>query len=316
MKVCIQILEILMAVIYMADAFHFSTPPRSSPCPPCNGVSYRHSQLSASFTESIFGWLPGYPKYKKSEIRQMTVSKEEREEVDKFIIEAKSIVDEADAAIALADSALAMDPEDVFIDWSEITITGLKNELKVHGLEASGKKTDLIARLTSYLLEVDPEKENENIAVSVPYNEAAKVASDSSDKMTFSDDDAAVKSKQVSLATAKSKADPVKVEVATNTQHNSPEDFKSKSVAELKVELRCKGLRVGGKKSELIQRLLSHSDSSSPEVPKTVQVVDTPQDFKTLTVGQLKIELRSKGLKVGGKKAELIERLEGAASVA
>ena len=52
-----------------------------------------------------------------------------------------------------------------------------------------------------------------------------------------------------------------------------------------------------------------NDDAFEPEIEEPVTEQETP-DYSSMTVAQLKDILRSKGLKVGGKKAELIARLE------
>jgi hypothetical protein len=47
-----------------------------------------------------------------------------------------------------------------------------------------------------------------------------------------------------------------------------------------------------------------------PEVVEQVTKESSNTDYSSMTVAELKDILRSKGLKVGGKKSELIERLE------
>ena len=56
------------------------------------------------------------------------------------------------------------------------------------------------------------------------------------------------------------------------------------------------------------------SEEVIEDVEEEVKEAPAPQtsngDYSKMTVAELKEELRSKGLKVSGKKAELIERLE------
>ena len=55
----------------------------------------------------------------------------------------------------------------------------------------------------------------------------------------------------------------------------------------------------------------SSSKRDSKESPES-NVVDALPDFETMTVAELKEESKARGMKVGGKKAELIGRLLGA----
>ena len=87
----------------------------------------------------------------------------------------------------------------------------------------------------------------------------------------------------------------------TKTMKNSPKKSpkKDKTVAELKVELRKKGLAVSGNKAAL-QRRLKKSSKKSPK----------KSSKKDKTVAELKVELRKKGLAVSGNKAALQRRLK------
>ncbi len=71
-------------------------------------------------------------------------------------------------------------------------------------------------------------------------------------------------------------------------------DYESRTVFELKDELRRLDASVTGNKPELIQRLR-----------------DAKKDYSEMTVVELKDELRRRGLVVKGLKQDLIERLEG-----
>ena len=70
------------------------------------------------------------------------------------------------------------------------------------------------------------------------------------------------------------------------------------TIAQLKEELRKRDLRVGGRKADLVARLVGQG------------AVDGTADYSRRTVAWLKDELRSRGLRVGGTKAELIARLQ------
>ena len=79
------------------------------------------------------------------------------------------------------------------------------------------------------------------------------------------------------------------------------QSLKKKTVVELKAILRERGLKVSGRKAELIERLTTLIQFS--------QVVLEEHILKKNTVVDLKEMLRDRGLKVSGRKAELIERL-------
>lgn len=81
----------------------------------------------------------------------------------------------------------------------------------------------------------------------------------------------------------------------------------SLSIKDLKDKLRSKNLKVSGKKDELIKRLNdSESESDGESVDKNPKI-NTP--YNKMKLMELRIELRSRALKSGGKKDELIKRL-------
>ncbi len=97
------------------------------------------------------------------------------------------------------------------------------------------------------------------------------------------------------------------------------------TVAELKDELRRLNLNDSGRKNDLIQRLSdslrdhstgkdleNYSGADSPDAMRTNFSIH--EDFDKLTVPALKERLRVVGLSVGGRKAELIERLQAVVS--
>ncbi|KAL7539090.1 hypothetical protein ACHAWF_006291, partial [Thalassiosira exigua] len=69
--------------------------------------------------------------------------------------------------------------------------------------------------------------------------------------------------------------------------------------------LREKGMKVGGKKAELVSRLCGKETKNAPNDNQSEEY------FKSLTVAALKEELRKRGLRIGGNKHDLIERLMG-----
>ena len=74
------------------------------------------------------------------------------------------------------------------------------------------------------------------------------------------------------------------------------------TVRQLREKLRSHGLKVSGKKEELINRL---DKFDRGVLPDTV----TLTGYEAMTVKQLKDKLRERGLTVGGKKSDLIEKL-------
>ena len=84
---------------------------------------------------------------------------------------------------------------------------------------------------------------------------------------------------------------------------NSEGPYCEFTVKQLKDKCKSVGLKVGGKKIDLIKRL-TEFDSG-----ETVAPIVTQGPYEGLTIKELKEKLKDRGLKVGGKKSELIERL-------
>lgn len=95
------------------------------------------------------------------------------------------------------------------------------------------------------------------------------------------------------------------------------------TVAELKEQLKAKGLATSGKKADLIERLSSASDASDAPAPKkskaskktTVAEEEEPSsesDFASMSVATLKEKCKEKGLATSGKKPDLVARLQAA----
>ena len=80
------------------------------------------------------------------------------------------------------------------------------------------------------------------------------------------------------------------------------EQLKNLTVAQLKEQLKKKGMSVTGRKNELIDRMLNDaSDNNSTESSR----------LRKKTNNELKCLLKARGLRVGGKKDDLIARLLG-----
>ena len=79
----------------------------------------------------------------------------------------------------------------------------------------------------------------------------------------------------------------------------------SLSIKDLKLKLKEKGLKVSGKKDELIARLQNSDNESESDDGET-----SPSEYKNMKLMELRLELKTRGLKSTGKKDELIARLE------
>ena len=85
--------------------------------------------------------------------------------------------------------------------------------------------------------------------------------------------------------------------------------LEDKTVVELKDLLRERGLKVSGKKAELVERLLGRESPKAVKSPKGRNPGKATLEKKTVV--ELKEMLREQGLKVSGTKTELIDRLTG-----
>ena len=101
----------------------------------------------------------------------------------------------------------------------------------------------------------------------------------------------------------------------TPDEESDKVDYDSMTVPLLKEALKEQGLPVGGKKVELIERLkgetLGPIEETEEEGEETPDEESDKVDYDSMTVPLLKEALKEQGLPVGGKKAELIERLKG-----
>ena len=93
-------------------------------------------------------------------------------------------------------------------------------------------------------------------------------------------------------------------------------DISQMTVAALKDRLRQLNLPLSGRKDDLVKRLLDYSDANELQQPDTLEpkqedalVEEKKDDIYNFTVPVLKERLRALGLSVGGRKADLIERL-------
>jgi hypothetical protein len=98
----------------------------------------------------------------------------------------------------------------------------------------------------------------------------------------------------------------------------------SLTVAKLREKCKERGLKVGGKKAEIIQRIKDHdaAEKTVDEASSVVAETEKPADdddkdgendndsLGSLTVAKLREKCEERGLKGGGKKAEIIQRIK------
>jgi len=93
-----------------------------------------------------------------------------------------------------------------------------------------------------------------------------------------------------------------------STTNNVHESLALLKLPQLKEECKSRGLKVSGKKVELIQRILECDTQSVTNV--TLKKDSSSSNLESLKVNDLKDRCRELGLKVSGTKKELIQRLE------
>ena len=190
-------------------------------------------------------------------------------------------------------------------DWSKLTVAKLKDELKSRGLKAYGRKAELIAALEQY--------DTETLTNSSE-GDAEESASDSDFDLEFKDDvDMEEIGRQARAAVqAYESVDSSPVEDDSDDDILGTDDFFAN------IDLNALGEEA--RAAVDAQFMEEPTDDVLQELENELEnelLVDEPtpaekKDYSSMTVAQLKVELRDKGLKVSGKKAELIERLQSA----
>nr|QBK91419.1 MAG: SAP domain protein [Pithovirus LCPAC302] len=230
-------------------------------------------------------------------------------------------------------------------DFSDMTVKELKVHLKDNGLPVGGRKANLIERLEQFVsgdttTESVVEKKSKSKRSRKDPLETVKSAIRDADltleqsiRVLF-DLYSGLPESVLEMINGEEKPEPVEVP-------NTKEGLKILKVAELKKILRDMGQKVGGKKSELIDRILhpeiveetvdetveeiieetveeiveetvdevSESEPGEPDVTDSVDVPRTEESLTALKVAELKDILRDMDQKVGGKKSILINRI-------
>jgi hypothetical protein len=162
--------------------------------------------------------------------------------------------------------------EEAVNDWSTLTIAELRTELKRRGLKSSGSKTELVDRLQEDDI-AGEEGEMDDMELSSNDED-----DDPDEDFDISDFDVEELGRQARAAVRMFQSGPadfdeepteemlaqLENEMAFNGEFldepTSGTNFSSMTVAELKEECRNRGLKVGGKKSDLIERLQSTTE--------------------------------------------------------
>ena len=131
--------------------------------------------------------------------------------------------------------------------------------------------------------------------------EAARKAVESYTKAASKDDD-----------TASPKDSVVQSEPSPEETTSLPlVDFSTLNMKQLKLELGSRNLKKGGKKAELIARLEAHENGETTDSTSASSEFED-SSYAAMKVAELKKILKTRGMKVSGKKTELISRLERA----
>jgi len=186
------------------------------------------------------------------------------------------------------------DTGDTVTDWSKFKVVDLKAELKSRGLPTTGKKADLVAALTKADLELTLNMFNgggggDDDDDEIDYDEVAKRLIEETNTL----DDIEEPSVEELAEMAKEAAELYNSDDMSdeNIDFDSLFDGIFDDMDDAKIPFADTGV---------IEEAVGEDNRSPPAEEK---------DYRSMTIAELKDELRNRGLKLGGKKAELIERL-------
>ena len=179
-------------------------------------------------------------------------------------------------------------------DWSALTVAKLREELKLRGLKTYGKKAELVQLLVDY----DAEQMNDG-----------KDKSEEEDE--DSDDDLPVEFAAADLAElgrqARAAVDAYGDE---EEEADSDDDWLNEFNEIVNLQNLGEQARAAVDAAEPSDEVLAQLEMEEPLLFD--DVVPETKNYESMTVSELKDELRGKGLRVSGRKAELIERLKSA----
>jgi hypothetical protein len=246
-----------------------------------------------------------------------------------------------DRAMATSTQPDASSTKDGLRDWSLLKVAELKDELSKRGLPATGKKADLIAALkdSDVLLQSSINTEPNTFAplqsdlrnsVVEDIDEVAKAAREAvamfeqtngriDDIDDFDDvferaDDFFDENEDISIndfdMDALEKAARAAVLNMKAVEDDEPSD---EALWEIENEIAMVDdlfLEPPDDQIEQLNMMLENIDSAKAATPKAVKRLDPPPNYASMAVSQLKEELNRRGLRVTGKKIDLIARLE------
>jgi hypothetical protein len=168
--------------------------------------------------------------------------------------------------------------------WSHLTVKELRDELRNRGLPTTGKKAELVSLLAESDMDIVEDAQDDEASETFTANAIPEEVWE----------------------------EEIEIEIA---------DWSAFTAAELKAELDSRGLPASGKKSDLVARLEEDDLTADffeegdlmefleDEAETPAETAPDSVDYNTLTVAELKDELRQRGLRLSGKKSELVERL-------
>jgi len=148
------------------------------------------------------------------------------------------------------DSAMETGDVPIMQGWNQMTVAQLRSELKARRLPTTGKKAELVAVLEAASEETMNEKDflfesDDDDELSIDdLDKIGRAAREAAELFNYVDDDDDEPSDEALWKIAQEVERPA-------------ESYQSMTVAELKNELKSRGLSVSGKKADLIERLLS-----------------------------------------------------------
>ena len=171
-------------------------------------------------------------------------------------------------------------------DWSSLTVSKLKDELRLRGLKAYGKKTELISMLEKY----DREQYAQEVVTDGGKDTDMSSADDDNDNDFFDMEEI-----DLEELGRQARAAVELGSMALDFDAEEPSD-------EILMQLENEEAMLLDLALEDETSLVLSSSAAKPQI----------MDYEKMTVPQLRDELRRRDLKSVGKKAELIERLNDA----
>ncbi|CAB9522160.1 dnaJ domain-containing protein [Seminavis robusta] len=225
-------------------------------------------------------------------------------------------------------------PSQPQFDWASLKVAELRTELKSRGLPPTGKKAELVARL----------EENDLTRSSSTEDVSSLDVDDDDDELDFAGMDLEALGRAAREAVDGFSAQPEDTDVdeldfadmdlealgraareavdGFSAQPEESDEVDEIDFGDVDMEEMARAAREaaelfdGEEPSDEVLKMLEGEefDFGLPEEGEMDDDGGTPPttDYSSMTVNQLKDQLRSRGLKISGKKAELIERLQSA----